>query len=136
VYVRRTLRNGRVKPPNTKASMRAGPLQAIALAALDQLPGNQECPLLFPSAEPAGVNVTVMLLAVGGVLALLGLAFVKKLILDEAGRVGSPPDPHDHRRRCPTVAPDHRDRYCEEWSAESEALSDRKVTAFRMPSSW
>jgi integrase len=28
VYVRRTLRNGRVKPPKTKASMRAVPLQA------------------------------------------------------------------------------------------------------------
>jgi integrase len=49
VYVRRTLRNGRVKPPKTKASVRAVPLQAIALAALDQLPGDTDCPLLFPS---------------------------------------------------------------------------------------
>ena len=49
VYVRRTLRNGRVKPPKTKASVRAVPLQAIALAALDQLPVDPEGPLLFPS---------------------------------------------------------------------------------------
>ncbi|HEX6461025.1 MAG TPA: site-specific integrase [Thermoleophilaceae bacterium] len=49
VYVRRTLRNGRVKPPKTKASVRAVPLQAIALTALDQLPRDKECALLFPS---------------------------------------------------------------------------------------
>ena len=49
VYVRRTLRNGRVKPPKTKASVRAVPLQAIALAVLDQLTADAECPLLFPS---------------------------------------------------------------------------------------
>ena len=51
MYVRRTLRNGRVKAPKTNASVRAVPLQAIALAALDQLPGDGECPLLFPSAR-------------------------------------------------------------------------------------
>jgi integrase len=51
VYVRRTLRNGRVKPPKTKASVRAVPLQAIALAALDQLPGDPECALVFPSTR-------------------------------------------------------------------------------------
>jgi len=38
VYVRRSYRNGRVKYPKTEASMRAVPLQARALAALDALP--------------------------------------------------------------------------------------------------
>jgi integrase len=37
VYVRRTFRNGRIKTPKTKASVRAVPLQAITLAALDEL---------------------------------------------------------------------------------------------------
>jgi integrase len=51
VYVRRTFRNGRIKTPKTKASVRAVPLQAIALAALEELPRpDAECPLLFPSA--------------------------------------------------------------------------------------
>jgi integrase len=50
VYVRRTLRNGRIKTPKTKASERAVPLQTIAVAALDALPANPDCPLLFPSA--------------------------------------------------------------------------------------
>jgi integrase len=49
VYVRRTLRNGRIKAPKTKASVRAVPLQTIALAALDELPPNPDSPLLFPS---------------------------------------------------------------------------------------
>jgi integrase len=49
VYVRRTLRNGRIKTPKTKASVRAVPLQAVALAALDELPSHTEHPLLFPS---------------------------------------------------------------------------------------
>jgi integrase len=52
VYVRRTLRNGRIKTPKTKASLRAVPLQAVALAALDELRRpDPECPLLFPSAN-------------------------------------------------------------------------------------
>jgi integrase len=52
VYVRRTFRNGRIKTPKTKASVRAVPLQAIALAALDELPPpDPECPLLFQSAN-------------------------------------------------------------------------------------
>jgi integrase len=37
VYVRRCFRNGRVKPPKAKASVRAVPMQAAALAALDEL---------------------------------------------------------------------------------------------------
>jgi integrase len=52
VHVRRTLRNGRIKTPKTKASLRAVPLQAVALAALDELQQpDPECPLLFPSAN-------------------------------------------------------------------------------------
>jgi integrase len=52
VYVRRTFRNGRIKTPKTKASVRAVPLQAIALAALDELPRpGPEGLLLFPSAK-------------------------------------------------------------------------------------
>jgi integrase len=47
VYVRRTFRNGRVEAPKTKASVRALPLQAIALAALDGLPPTAGCALLF-----------------------------------------------------------------------------------------
>ncbi|MGH2604434.1 MAG: hypothetical protein ACRDJ9_34225, partial [Dehalococcoidia bacterium] len=49
VYVRRTYRNGRIKAPKTKASVRAVPLQTIALAALDALSPNPDCPLIFPS---------------------------------------------------------------------------------------
>jgi integrase len=52
VFVRRTLRNGRIKTPKTKASLRAVPLQAVALAALDELRRPEpESPLLFPSAH-------------------------------------------------------------------------------------
>jgi hypothetical protein len=36
VYVRRALRNGRLESTKTEGSIRAVPLQAIALAALDQ----------------------------------------------------------------------------------------------------
>jgi integrase len=49
VYVRRALRNGRVKNTKTEGSSRAVPLQAIALAALDQLSADRESQLLFPS---------------------------------------------------------------------------------------
>ena len=57
VYVHRTLRNGRIKTPKTKASMRAVPLQAIALAALAELRPGRECPLLFPSARGGYVDL-------------------------------------------------------------------------------
>ena len=50
-YVRRAYRNGRVKCPKTEASVRAVPLQAIALAALERLPGNGRSPLVFPSPK-------------------------------------------------------------------------------------
>ena len=49
VYVRRALRNGRVKSTKTEGSVRAVPLQAIALAALNQLRADAESQLLFPS---------------------------------------------------------------------------------------
>src|SRR5437667_8497573 len=49
VYVRRAYRNGRVKCTKTEASVRAVPLQAIALAALEQLPPRSGSALLFPS---------------------------------------------------------------------------------------
>ena len=51
VYVRRTFRNGRIKTPKTKASVRAVPLQGIALAALDDLSSTPYCALLFPSVR-------------------------------------------------------------------------------------
>ncbi len=49
VYVPRAYRNGRVKCTKTEASVRAVPLQAIALAALEQLPPRSGSALLFPS---------------------------------------------------------------------------------------
>jgi integrase len=49
VYVRRAYRNGRVKCPKTEASMRAVPLQTIALTALERLPANGRSRLVFPS---------------------------------------------------------------------------------------
>jgi integrase len=51
VYVRRAYRNGRLKCTKTEASVRAVPLQTIALAALEQLPANTESVILFPSAR-------------------------------------------------------------------------------------
>ena len=49
VYVRRALRNGRIKNPKTDGSIRAVPLQATALAALEQLPTTPHSPLVFPA---------------------------------------------------------------------------------------
>jgi integrase len=49
LYVRRALRNGRIKATKTDGSMRAVPLQAIALAALDELPRDRKSELLIPS---------------------------------------------------------------------------------------
>ena len=49
LYVRRAYRNGRIKWPKTEASVRAVPLQTIALAALERLPANGRSPLVFPS---------------------------------------------------------------------------------------
>jgi hypothetical protein len=38
-----------VKCPKTEASIRAVPLQAIALTVLERLPDNEGSPLVFPS---------------------------------------------------------------------------------------
>jgi integrase len=48
-YVRRAFTNGRLKHTKTEASVRAVPLQAIALAAVEELPSDSETRLLFPS---------------------------------------------------------------------------------------
>jgi integrase len=53
-YVRRACINGRVKCPKTEGSVRAVPLQTIALAALDRLPATRSA-LLFPS--PTGAHL-------------------------------------------------------------------------------
>ena len=53
VYVRRAFRNGRIKCPKTEGSIRAVPLQTIALEALDQLPAGSGTDLLFPSVRGA-----------------------------------------------------------------------------------
>jgi integrase len=57
VYVRRALRNGRIKTPKTKASLRAVPLQAVALAALDELRRETESPLLFASVRGGHIDL-------------------------------------------------------------------------------
>jgi integrase len=48
-YVRKAFAHGRLKNPKTRRSMRAVPLQAIALEALDRFPARQETPLVFPA---------------------------------------------------------------------------------------
>ncbi len=53
LYVRRAFRNGRIKCPKTEGSVRAVPLQAIALDALEQLPARAGTDLLFPSLRGA-----------------------------------------------------------------------------------
>jgi integrase len=52
VYVRRSFGRGRLKCPKTEASVRAVPLQAVALTALDQLPVDSgPSGLLFPAVN-------------------------------------------------------------------------------------
>ena len=51
MYVRRAYRNGRLKCPKTDGSMRAVPLQAIALEAIDRLPVTTGSALLFPATR-------------------------------------------------------------------------------------
>src|SRR5439155_3620152 len=48
-YVRRAYRNGRLKCTKTEASVRAVPLQAIALAVLEQMPADKSSALPVPS---------------------------------------------------------------------------------------
>jgi integrase len=50
-YVHRSFSTGRLTYPKTEASRRAVPLQARALAALDQLPRGGPADLLFPAAR-------------------------------------------------------------------------------------
>jgi hypothetical protein len=49
LYVNRAFRNGRLECPKTDASTRAVPLQAIALAALEELPPRPDSPLVGPA---------------------------------------------------------------------------------------
>src|SRR5260221_4604728 len=53
VYVRRAYRNDRLKCTKTEGSVRAVPLQAVALEALDRLPARADTELLFPSLRGA-----------------------------------------------------------------------------------
>src|SRR5947209_606189 len=49
VYVRRAYRNGRLKCPKTDGSLRAVPLQAVALEAIDCLSPSHGSALVFPA---------------------------------------------------------------------------------------
>ena len=51
VYVRRAFTKGRLKCTKTEASVRAVPLQSLALAALERLPADSPTSLLFPAAK-------------------------------------------------------------------------------------
>jgi len=55
VYVRRQVVRGQVKQPKTRRSIRAVPLQAAALEALDLLP--EAGPLLFPAAHGGHIDL-------------------------------------------------------------------------------
>ena len=56
VYVRRQLVRGQIKPTKTRRSVRAVPLQAVALAALDQLPESDGA-LLFPAPRGGYIDL-------------------------------------------------------------------------------
>src|SRR5215218_1392851 len=51
VYVRRSFTKGRLKCTKTEASLRAVPLQTIALDAIDRQPPSAHSPLLFPASR-------------------------------------------------------------------------------------
>jgi len=57
VYVRRSFTGCELKLPKTEASLRAVPLQARALDALERLPANKESPLLFPGERGGYLDV-------------------------------------------------------------------------------
>jgi integrase len=57
VYVRRAYRNGRLKCPKTESSLRAVPLQAVALETLDRLPPSHGSPLVFPAPGGGYLNL-------------------------------------------------------------------------------
>ncbi|MHB1571324.1 MAG: tyrosine-type recombinase/integrase [Solirubrobacteraceae bacterium] len=56
-YVRRAFRNGRIKCPKTDGSIRAVPLQAIALEALDALPRRNGSALVFPAPRGGYIDL-------------------------------------------------------------------------------
>jgi integrase len=58
VYVRRAHANGRLKHTKTRLSIRAVPLQAIAVEALDRLP-RSENPIIFPNARGGRIDFRV-----------------------------------------------------------------------------
>ncbi len=57
VYVRRSFTKGELKRPKTEASMRAVPLQARALDALDRIRGHGDSPLLFPGGRGGYLDI-------------------------------------------------------------------------------
>jgi integrase len=56
VYVRRQFVRGHVKPPKTRGSLRAVPLQSVALKALEALPASPS-PMLFPALRGGHVDL-------------------------------------------------------------------------------
>jgi integrase len=58
VYVRRAYANGRLKHTKTRLSMRAVPLQAKALEALDRLPASDN-PILFPNMRGGRIDFRI-----------------------------------------------------------------------------
>jgi integrase len=57
VYVRRSFTRGELKIPKTEASMRAVPLQARALDALDRIKDGNGSPLLFPGERGGYLDI-------------------------------------------------------------------------------
>ncbi len=57
VYVRRSFTRGELKIPKTEASMRAVPLQARALDALDRIKDGNGSPLLFPGERGGHLDI-------------------------------------------------------------------------------
>jgi integrase len=57
VYVRRSFTRGELKFPKTEASMRAVPLQARALEALDRIKDGNGSPLVFPGERGGYLDI-------------------------------------------------------------------------------
>jgi len=75
LYVRRSLRNGRIKTPKTKASLRAVPLQAVALAALDVV--------LYTPLDSDGMSRVIFeCLAAGRPLVAARVGVVPEVLID------------------------------------------------------
>jgi integrase len=56
-YVRRSFTRRQLKLPKTEASLRAVPLQARALDALERLPASEDSPLLFPGERGGYLDI-------------------------------------------------------------------------------